>query len=317
MLPYFKENHVSRNPQILEVNGSRFFLDLYTGALISARVGIPAFLLNSPAEPKKREGDKNDSDQRMWGSFRDWNTLARFILDGVESGEITALHKDAIFSWISSYTGCTESVTIPPARKELERFGGEMTDDQFQAKYTPLTSKSVTVDMEEDVREMEKAMRKEKSDAQPPKLAQAIKDVLLTNQLTHLHVTAATPSVFWIERASAPWAPSNVTEAVEKTLKEWELTGARVPEVAGNKLAPEFIGPKKCPRNVAKMFPRPVVAPKDPKPLPTSHVNPSAGPKKRTLGGKNKADITGTPVNSPVSTKTSAPKKNKVAIVTE
>lgn len=309
MLDYFKENHVTKSPTLLEVNGCKFFVCLYTGALTIDRVGIPEFLLNGSEESgKDKKGDY------MWGSFRDWNTLARFILDGLELGKITPLHKDALFSWISAFTECTDSVTIPPRRSELERFGGHLSDDEFLAKYAPMRIKSINVGDEEDAREITKALRKANSESQPPKLQQAIKNLVLPNQLTHLHVTIATPSTFWIERAAAPWSPSNVTEAVEKTLKEWELTGARVPEIGANKIPAEFYGPKKCPRNVTRMFPRPTEK-KDTAPLPKSHVNPSAGPKKRTAGGKNKSDVTGADASAPVTTKT--PKSKKVAIVAD
>lgn len=314
MLDYFKESHIARNPPIIEINSSKFYLCAYTGSLIYERVGIPEFLLNDPASVPKREGLRTDDKQRMWGAFRDWNTLARFLMDGVEMSLMTALHADAILQWISAYTNCTNNVTIPPKRDELERFGGTLSEDKFFGTYTMFNAKAIHVNNDEDSRELEKALRKEKTESQPPKLAGAIKNLLLPNQLTHLHVTAATPSVFWIERAAAPWSPSNVEAAVLQTAqKDFGLAGASIPAVETNKLAPEYYGPAKCPRNVTRMFARPVPEPVT-KALPASHVNPT---KKRSASGANKKDITGAPLSAPVGA-TSAPKKSqKVAIETD
>lgn len=319
MHTYFKDNHVVRNPSVVPVNNKNFYVCVYSGALIETRVGIPEFLLNAPTEPGKREGSKNDDKQRMWGAFRDWNTLARFILDGLEQKVLTHEHKDAIFSWISSFTEYNENITIPPSRESLERFGGQLTDDEFMAKYTRFNAKCISVEDDLMMRSVEASLRKEKTAEQPPKLAGAIKDLLLPGQLTHLHMTVATPSVFWVERASNPWAPPNVENTVLKTAQmDWALTGAKVVDVPSAALPAEFYGPKKCPRNVARMFPRPIVAPTEAKKLPASHVNPVAkAPKKRSASGANKKDITGAPVSSAVSVGSPSRKAQKVAIETD
>jgi hypothetical protein len=226
----------------------------------------------------------------MWGAFRDWNTLMRFVSDGVQDGEISHPHKDAIISWISFTTNNNTSIILPARREKLTRFGGALSDEEYNGQYTSFAVGAISVGEDMLMREIERETKKEKSANNPPSLGQAMKELMVPKQVTLFHVAAISPTNFWLQRTGV----SSCDTLVNEVGKYAQSIGGEHAGAFGHSALtlPAYFGPTK----------------------PTTAVKAIFGVK-RTAAGKNKARLgNSAPASAPVAKKLGA--SRKVAKVT-
>lgn len=183
----------SKDPTILPIGGEHFFVCQYTGMTTKHRAGLPGFLLGKSA---KTVG--------TFGCFQDWNTLARALVDAKQNGWLTERTMDLISSWLATNLG-GDKIDMPRQRENLERFGGQMSDDEYRGTYIVMYShKLIAANDEHELREKNKAAAKANHHPAPTLLSALRSECDGAFGLFKVAILPQAPSWFALQRLETP-----------------------------------------------------------------------------------------------------------------